>query len=120
MEFSDWGRLLAERFPKSKNDETEQKWAALQQRIAIGQLVTGVVVAKAPFGAWVDLGVGFPGLLEIICIAGLTRESYRANDWCPIGSEITAYVGGFRDRDHQVYLWQVRSDRDAQGKHPDE
>ena len=60
------------------------------------------------FGAWVDLGVGFPGLLEIIYVAGLTPERYRAGDWCPVGTEVTAFVGGFRDDGRQVYLWQVR------------
>src|SRR3954447_20761929 len=59
------------------------------------------------FGAWVDLGVGFPALLEIIVIAGLTPERYRAGDWCPVGSEVSAFVGGFHDDSHQVGLWQV-------------
>ena len=74
----------------------------------MGQSVTGVVVAKAQFGAWLDIGVGFPALLEIVCIEGLTPQRYQADDWCPIGSEVTAFVSGFRDRDHQIHLWQVK------------
>ena len=108
MEYADWGRLLTERFPARDPAEAEQAWAALKQRLAVGQQVTGVVFARAQFGAWVDLGVGFPGLLEIICVAGLTPERYRAGDWCPVGSEVTATVGGFRDNGHQIGLWQVR------------
>jgi hypothetical protein len=77
------------------------------QRLAVGQTVTGTVVAKSPFGAWIDLGVGFPALLEILVMEGLTPERYRADDWCPLGSEVTSFVGGFRDDGHQVGLRQV-------------
>jgi hypothetical protein len=38
---------------------------------------------------------------------GLAPERYRADDWCPLGCEVTAFVGGFRDDVHQVGLWQV-------------
>ncbi len=84
----------------------ERAWNVLKQRLSVGECVSGIVVAKAPFGAWVDIGVGFPALLEIITMAGLTPERYRADDWCPVGSEVEAFVGGFRDHAHQVGLWQ--------------
>jgi hypothetical protein len=108
VEYADWGRLLGERFPARDAAEAGAAWSALKQRLAVGQSVTGVVFARAHFGAWLDLGVGFPGLLEIICIAGLTPERYRAGNWCPVGSEVTAFVGGFRDDGQQIGLWQVR------------
>ena len=88
----------------------------LKERLHVGRSVTGVVFARAPFGAWVDLGVGFPALLEIICIAGLTPERFRAGDWCPVGSEVTAFIGDFRDRGRQIYLWQVWP-RSEQARH---
>ena len=84
------------------------KLGRLSRRVSLGQSVTGVVVAKAHFGAWLDIGAGFPALLEITCIAGLTPERYRADDWCPKGSEVTAEVAGFNDRNHQVSLSQVK------------
>ena len=116
MDNANWGRLLSERFPARDPAQAKREWQALQERVAVGQSVTGTVVAKAPFGAWIDLGVGFPALLEIVCIAGLTPERYRADDWCPIGSEVTAFVSGFRDRGHQVYLWQVGPGEHRQAK----
>lgn len=94
-------------FPGHRSPDRTAAWEALKGRLAYGQAVTGTVVAKSPFGAWVDIGVGFPALLEIIVIAGLTPERYRAGDWCAIGSEITAFVGGFRDGSNQVWLWQA-------------
>lgn len=113
MEYTDWGRLLSERFPFDEATEAEclrreGEWVALQRRLAVGQSVTGTVFAKAPFGAWIDLDVGFPALLEIVCIAGLTPERYRADDWCPIGSQVAAFVSAFKDRGYQIGLMQVR------------
>lgn len=108
MEYEDWGLLLEKRFPPRDPAEDELQWATLKQRQAVGESVTGVVVARAPFGAWIDFGVGFPALLEIICIAGLTPERYRAGDWCLVGSEITTFVVGFDDRLHQIRLIQVQ------------
>jgi hypothetical protein len=108
MPYSDWGRLLSEHFPTREPAAIEREWTALKRRLSAGETVSGTVVAKAPFGAWIDIGVGFPALLEIILMEGLTPELYRADEWCPLGSEVTAFVGGFRDHAHQIGLWQVR------------
>jgi hypothetical protein len=120
MDYSDWGQRLAERFPARDDAVAEAAWVAVKKRLPVGELVTGVVVARAPFGAWIDLGVGFPGLLEINCIASLTPERYRAGDWCLAGSEVTALVGGFRDDEHQIGLWQVRRDQHRNANPPTE
>ena len=109
MDYATWGQLLSERFPARDSIEDDHAWTALRQRLAVDQSVTGVVVAKAPFGAWLDIGVGFPALLQIVCIQGLTPERYSLDEWCPIGSEVSAFVGGFNDRNRQVGLWQVRA-----------
>lgn len=82
---------------------------SLKQSIFPGQTVTGTVIVKAPFGAWLDIGAGFPALLQIICIAGMTGERYANDDWCPVGCQVTAIVGGFNERNHQVGLWQEGS-----------
>ncbi len=108
MNYSDWGRLVSDRFPIRDPITAEQDWTALKERLSVGETVNGTVIAKAPFGAFVDIGVGFPALLEIVVMAGLTPEKYRADEWCPLGSAVTAFVGGFRDYSHQVGLWQVR------------
>ena len=109
-----WAQRVAEQFPARDSNDTDCAWAAAKQRLALGQTITGIVVAKAPFGAWIDIGVGFPALLEILVMEGLTPERYRAGDWCPVGSEVTAFVRGFAYAVHQVGLWQVSpGQRDA-------
>lgn len=98
---------LEKLFPDHRSPRRSAEWETLKQRLIIDRAVTGRVVAKSPFGVWVDLGVGYPALLEIVVMKDLTPERYRTDDWCPVGSELTAYVGGFRDDVHQVRLWQV-------------
>lgn len=94
-------------FPDHRSPERADDWESVKQRFARGQAVGGTVVLKSPFGAWIDVGVGFPALLSITVIAGLTPERYRSDDWCPIGSVIEAFIGGFSDDRRQIGLWQV-------------
>ena len=111
MPDSEWSRLLTERFPPRDTETNRREWDALKQRLPIGQIVTGTVIAKAPFGAWLDIGVGFPALLLIPHIEGLTPERYRADEWCPLGSRVKAFVGGFTNRNFQIGVWQVRPEK---------
>ena len=102
---------LEELFPDYRCASRSFAWESLKHQFDVDQCVTGTVVGKSPFGAWIDLGVGFPALLEIVVMEGLTPERYRADDWCPLGSVVTAFIAEFRDRDRQIRLWQVRPGR---------
>ena len=99
---------LDRHFPGHRSDSHAPLWEEAKQRFSVGSSVTGVVVFRAPFGAFVDIGAGFPALLELPEIAGLTPEMYQANDWCPVGGELTARVMVFRDRNRQICVSQVR------------
>jgi hypothetical protein len=73
-----------------------------------------MVVAKPLFGARLDLGVSFPPLLEIIVVAGLTPEQYRAGNCRPdgrppsIASIASAGVGtSHRSELPQVAFWPI-------------
>ncbi|WP_166831788.1 hypothetical protein [Thalassoroseus pseudoceratinae] len=107
MQNESWGSLLSNYFGNRDPSQVEVEWKSLKANHAVGDKVTGVVVAKAPYGAWLDVH-GFPALLEIICIDGLTPERYQAGDWCPIGSHVSGFIGGFRDDVHQIGIYQVR------------
>jgi hypothetical protein len=107
-ELMDWWKAVCERFPKRAESDQSRDWEQVKARLAVGDEVSGEVIARAPFGAWLDIGVGFPALLEIVEIDGLTPEASRAGDWCPVGSRISAWVTRFRDDNRQVYLSQRR------------
>src|SRR5438046_1722200 len=109
MEYEDWGELVTARFPPRDEAVAQREWESLRRRLAVGDSVTGVVVARAHSGAWVDIGAGFPALLAITAMAGLTPEQYQAGDWCPVGSEVAAEVSMFRDQSRQIYLRQIEA-----------
>ena len=98
-------------FPEHAAAERSADWEALERRHQCGQVVNGKVVMTSTFGAWVDLGFGFPALLEIIHIEGLTPERYRDGDWGSVGSMVQARVAHFDDSLRQIALRQVDSNR---------
>jgi len=51
---------------------------AAEARLPMGSRLSGVVVARYPFGAFRDIGAGFPPLLEIVCVEGLTPSATKA------------------------------------------
>src|SRR4029453_4084000 len=78
--------LLAERFPPRNPDAERRGWNTLRESFSVGQAVRGVVVSRAEYGAWLDIGAEFPALLLIPDVAGLTPDRYQRGDWCPVGS----------------------------------
>ena len=107
MSYDGWQKQLAPHLQRWDRD-VDERWMALVARLHVGELATGEVIAKAHFGAWLDIGVGFPALLELPYIRGLTPDRYRADDWCPLGSVLDARILGFVASQHQVRLAQVR------------
>src|SRR5215213_5679866 len=99
---------LERHFPGHRSDARAAAWEDVKRGLTIGMPVTGRVVARAPSGAFLDVGAGFPVLLEIPEIEGLTSEKYRADDWFPDTGPLTARVMGFKDRDRQIHVSQVR------------
>ena len=86
---------------------TEEQWTAIKNKYKVGDTVEGTVMAKSPFGDWIDIGEGCLCLLEIICIKGLAPEIYRSGDYNPIGSIVTAAIVSFQDDDRQIRLSTV-------------
>jgi ribosomal protein S1 len=84
----------------------DEKWNAVKRKLKVGDEVEGVVVAKPPFGDFLDIGAGFPALLEIIDIDGLTPEKYRAGEYTPMGSRVKATIVGFADFNKQIRVSQ--------------
>jgi hypothetical protein len=103
-------------FPGYRSPERAAAWNAAKAQLPNDSSVTGVVVAKYPFGVFVDIGVGFPALLEIIFIDGMTPEQYRDGKWSPTGSSLTAFIRWpeIEDGSRQIGLWQIRGERSFQ------
>ena len=106
MPYENWRELLAERFPARDPEVERREWDTLKDGLAVGQVISGVVVSKAPFGAWLDINVGFPGLLLIPDVARITPERCQADEWCPLGSTVEAEIVLFNDPVRQIRVSQ--------------
>lgn len=104
MDYSDWGKKLVKHFGVPTKDR--DAWDILKSKYSIGDKVTGIVIAKAHFGAWNDIGVSFPALLEIINIENLEPADYQNDMWCTVDSEVEAVICGFNEENFQIHLTQ--------------
>jgi hypothetical protein len=97
MEATNWSDRIEELFPRRREASADSTWLSVKQQLAIDQVVQGVVVARAHFGAWIDLGLGFPGLLLVPYIDYEQAAQCIAGEFCPVGMSLQAFVAGFAD-----------------------
>lgn len=69
-----WGEDIQDRFPHWGTDSALSCWPKIRAELRVGQMVRGIVIARAPFGVWLDIGVGHPALL-------LVPEMREAKEW---------------------------------------
>lgn len=83
-------------------------WQEAKKEYVIGQKIEGKVIYKAPFGDFIDLGVNqeFTVLIQIIDIFNMTEDSYKNENYHPLGSIISGIIIGFREHDKQIIFSQ--------------
>jgi hypothetical protein len=85
-----WRADLELAFPGWGTPAWTDGWRARTAPVAIGQKVSGAVIAVAEHGVWLDVGLGTPGLLLVTNMVGpapIVRESYP-----PKGAQLTLWV----------------------------
>ncbi|PWQ96407.1 hypothetical protein [Leucothrix arctica] len=107
---SEWDEILKDEFGDYASEEHEDRWLGVTKDLERGDPVEGVVLAHSTFGVWVDIGLGFPALIEIIHIVNMTPEKYRKDDYYPPGSKIEAMIRSCTTRGHQIRLEQIAND----------
>ena len=58
----------------------------------IRQAVRGKVIARAEFGVWVDIGVGYPALLLVVNFANRDARAKNFFGYPSVGDSIEAKV----------------------------
>ena len=104
---SEWEKVLVDRFGDYESEVHEERWAHVTKKLRRGDHIEGEVLVHSTFGAWVDVGLGFPALIEIIHIIGMTPEIYKNDSYYPPGSKIQAMVRSCTTRGHQIRLEQT-------------
>jgi ribosomal protein S1 len=93
-----WGEDIKARFPDWGTNRVIAIWPSIRQHITIGQTVSGEVVARAPFGVWVDIGIGHPALLLVPEMRGARERSISFDEYPSIGTTIEARIIALGDR----------------------
>ncbi|BCE01989.1 hypothetical protein [Marinicellulosiphila megalodicopiae] len=106
MKVINWSKVLQELFGDYSSIEMAKEWDTLKSKINKNDNVSGIVVARAPYGIWIDLGFGFPALLESIVVKGMTPAIYKEDKYLPVGSTVYAKISGIREKERQIYLHQ--------------
>ncbi|NBD08333.1 hypothetical protein [Corallococcus silvisoli] len=89
---------LAPRFRRYWARRQAASWAAVKDRLVGGETVRGRVVLEAHYGRFLDLGVGFPALLQAVDSGGLV------SDLPHLGDDAEAVVLEFDDADQEIVL----------------
>jgi ribosomal protein S1 len=84
------------------------EWAAVPTRLGVGDSVRGRVIARRPFGVFVDIGVGFPALLEVMQFEDARQRRYNLDGYPAVGETIIARVLAFTEHNRQVRLTQLK------------
>jgi len=101
MIHKNWGTLVRKHFPFSKTNLPK-----------VGDPVEGTIVACAPFGIWLDIGAGLPGILKIPHLDDYIYPPKDYPDWMPeIGTKMSAKVVCIQEYGMpQICLEQVSSE----------
>lgn len=87
-----WQEERRLRFPDWGDEAARQRWRSSPPKLAVGQAVEGVVVARAPFGVWLDIGVGHPALLLVTKMGGVRTVRLGFEDYPPLGTRLVGHV----------------------------
>jgi ribosomal protein S1 len=110
MSQSDWGKDIRVVFPDWQTDAAAKRWPEIKVSLSIGQLVTGKVISRAPFGIWLDIGVNQPALLLVVNMDGANTRRITFEDYPQKGTELTARINALGDNG-EIGLTQQNPDR---------
>jgi predicted RNA-binding protein with RPS1 domain len=85
--FSDWGTEAA-----------LARWPKIRASLQVGRMVSGTVIARAPFGVWLDIGVGHPALLLVPEMRGAKERPITFEDYPQMESQVDAKIISLGDR----------------------
>jgi ribosomal protein S1 len=104
--------VLDRLFPGYCSSERAAAWEVAKSRCAPGSEVEGIVVARFPFGVFVDIDVGFPALILVTRLRRrVDRQPYNSPERFPaIGSAVKARVCVWICSDRQISLTQLERD----------
>lgn len=87
-----WLTELRTRFPDWNTDSANHRWGSVRASLRIGQVISGEVVARAPFGVWLDIGASFPALLLVPNMSAARLKRIRFEEYPDIGTIVEGRI----------------------------
>ena len=81
---------------------THLTWEELKNILEVGTIITGTIIRHEPYGAFVDIGYDYDGLIQITDFKDegvMTPEEYPM-----VGEKVQVKILGFKDHGCQVWL----------------
>lgn len=113
----DWDGDIRGRFPDWGTDAALARWPEVRSRLSVGQAVRGEVVARAPFGVWVDIAVEHPALLLVPEMAGARERPIRFEEYPSLGAVVEAWVVSLGERAEIALSQNAQAAELAQQRH---
>lgn len=86
------GENLLSHFPDFGTESALARWHDDREKLCVGQSVRGVVIARAQFGVWLDVGVGHPALLLVPEMAEARERSIKFEEYPQLGVIVEASI----------------------------
>ena len=93
-----WGEDIRARYPRWGTEAALARWPEIRERLRIGQPVRGSVIARAPFGVWLDIDAGHPALLLVPEMRGAEERRITFDDYPAIGEVVEAWIMALGER----------------------
>jgi ribosomal protein S1 len=93
-----WGEDVKGRFPYWGTEAALARWPSIRQQLSAGQTVRGEVIARAPFGVWIDIGVDHPALLLVPEMEGARQRSISFEEYPLVGTLVEARIISLGER----------------------
>lgn len=101
-----WNQDVRSVFPDWLTELERQRWNDVRDSLQLNSTVKGLVVARAPFGVWIDIRVGFPALLLVPDMFQATQRQLRFVDYPPKGTLVRARIHAIGTDDVSIGLTQ--------------
>jgi len=111
----DWRTDVRRRIPDWSTDEALKRWPTVKKQLHIGQGISGEVIARAPFGVWLDIGVTFPALLIVPNMEGAKVRRIAFDDYPSKGTFLDGRINVLGNAG-EIGVTQNNPDRKIEGE----
>lgn len=93
-----WDEDIRARYPNWGTGAAIARWPEIRAQICVGQHVCGAVIARAPFGVWLDINIGHPALLLVPEMRGAKELRMTFEDYPDMGEIVEARIVAVEER----------------------